>query len=327
MPYEYVRHPCQLQLKFFFQRTLWVHGNKEGIYSVDHHGGEFRCTWREEYKRLCRLGNALRGLGVEVGDKVGCFVWNTHRSGELSFAVPMTGCVFYPINIRYSREHFLYTINNSKDKVMFVDEDLIQLVEGLKDDLKTVKSYIIMTPSKRLPPTTLSPVYSYDELLEQSSDVYDFPDNIPENSLAVLSYTSGTTGLPKGIGWSPRSIILGCLGQCGVDQDEYSEEDVVLIPINLFPANGQNCGWATMMFGGRIIWPGPHPSSAGLLNLIEKEKVTYFRGATTIQAFVMQEWEKGKYDLGSLKKIRRGASAPNKALKEWRESKGERFAW
>ena len=325
--FEYVKQTYQLQLKPFFKRTLWVHGNKEGVYSIDHHGREFRCNWHEEYERLCRLASALKVMDVRPGDKVGCFAWNTHRAGELSFAIPMMGLVFHPINIRYSKEHLVHTINKSKDKVMFVDEDLIPLVENIKDDLNTVNSYVIMTPSDILPQTKLSPVYSYEEILYQASDTYDFPDDIPENALVVQCYTGGTTGLPKGIGWSSRSIVLGCLGQSGIDQDEYSEEDTVLISTNLFHANSQNFGWATLMSGGKLVWPGPHPSLSILLSLIEKERVTYLLGASTVIALAIQEWEKGSYDLTSLRKVRGGATAPSKAVMGWLDRRGIKFSW
>jgi fatty-acyl-CoA synthase len=105
---EYVKESYQMQLKPLLMRGVLYFGNREGVYSPDHGGGEFRCTWGEEYERICRLANALRNLGIERGDKVGTFAWNTHRNGELSFAVPMIGAVFHPSNIRYSRAHLIY---------------------------------------------------------------------------------------------------------------------------------------------------------------------------------------------------------------------------
>ncbi len=105
MAVEYVKETYQMQLKPLFMRACMFFGNKEGIYSRDHHGKEFRCTWREEYARLCRLANALRNLGIERGDKVGTFAWNTHRHGELSLAAPMMGAVFHPTNIRLGADH------------------------------------------------------------------------------------------------------------------------------------------------------------------------------------------------------------------------------
>ncbi len=327
MPVEYVKETYQMQLKPLLMRNVLYFGNKEGIYSPDHMGSDFRCTWREEYARICRLANVLRNLGIDRGDKVGSFAWNTHRHGELSFAVPMMGSVFHPTNIRYSREHLIYAINNSKDKVMFVDEDLIPLVEDVSDELKAIESYVIMTPSDKLPETKLSPVYSYEELLRQASPVYDFPDDIPENSLAMLNYTGGTTGLPKGIGWSPRSIVLSIFGIMGPDQVSLCEEDTVLPVVNLFHINAHNFALATAMVGGKLVWPGPHPSPEDQLNLIDKEKVTYFQGATAVLMFAMQEWDKGKYDLSSLKKVYSGSTAPNQALIEALDSKGLRLHW
>ena len=327
MPIEYVKETYQMQLKPLFMRAVSYFGNKEGIYSPDHKGGEFRCTWREEYERICRLADALRNLGIERGDKVGTFAWNTHRHGELSFAVPMMGSVFHPTNVRYGRDHLIYAINHSNDKVMFVDEDLIPLLEGVSGELTTIKSYVVMTPADKLPETKLSSVYSYEKLLLQASPTYDFPDDIPENSLAMLTYTGGTTGLPKGIPWSPRSIVLSMLGTNGPDQVAICEEDTVMPVVNLFHVNAHNFPLMIAMVGGKIVWPGPHPSPEDQLKLIEKEKVTYLQGATAVLNFALQEWDKGKYDLSSLNKVFSGAPAPNQALIEALENKGLRLHW
>jgi fatty-acyl-CoA synthase len=327
MDIEYVKETYQMQLKPLLMRSVWYFSNKEGVYSRDNEGGEFRCTWHEEYERMCRLANTLRNLGIEQGDKVGSFAWNTHRHGELSLTVPMMGSVFHPTNIRYSREHLIYSVNHSKDKIMFVDDDLIPLLEDVSDELETIKSYVVMTRLDRLPQTKLHPVYSYEELIRQASPVYDFPDDIPENSLAMLCYTGGTTGLPKGIGWSPRSIVLSVLGLVGPDQVNLCEEDTVMPVVNLFHVNAHNFALATAMVGGKIVWPGPHPSPEDQLYLIGKEKVTYFQGATAVLKFAVQEWNKGKYDLSSLKKVYSGSTAPNKTLIEELESKGLRLHW
>jgi len=327
MPIEYVKETYQMQLKPLLMRSVLYFGNKEGIYSPDHQGGEFRCSWRQEYERICRLANALRKLGVKRGDKVGTFAWNTHRHGELSLAVPMMGSVFHPTNIRYGRDHLIYAINHSKDKMMFIDEDIIPLLEDVSDELKSIECYVIMTPLDKPPRTKLSPVYCYEELLSQASPVYDFPEDIPENQLVMLNYTGGTTGLPKGIGWSPRSIVLSILGLIGADQVNLCEEDTVMPVVNLFHINAHNFALATAMIGGRLVWPGPHPSPEDQLRLINKEKVTYFQGATAVLMFAVQEWDKGKYDLSSLKKIYSGSTAPNQALIEALENKGLRLHW
>ncbi len=327
MPIEYVKETYQMQLRPLLMRAVLYFGDKEGIYSPDHQSEEFRCTWHEEYERICRLANALEKLGIEQGDKVATFAWNTHRHGELSYTVPMMGAVFHPTNIRYSREHLVYAINHSKDKIMFVDEDLVPLLEEISEELKTVELYVVLTPAEKLLKTKLSPLYSYEELLREASTTYDFPDDLPENSLAVLCYTGGTTGRPKGIGWSPRSIVLRCLGCSGADQEDFHEDDTVMPVVNLFHVNSHNFQWSTAMSGGKLVWPGPHPSPDDQLRLIEKEKVNYFQGASTVVMFAMQEWEKGKYNLSSLKKVFSGATAPNKALMEMMDKRGIKCHW
>ncbi len=316
-----------MQLKPLLMRGVLYFDDKEGIYSRDHHGRDFRCTWREEYGRLCRLANALKKLGVEQGDKIGTLAWNTHRHGELSLAVPLIGSVFHPINIRYSKEHLIYTINQAGDKVMFVDEDLIPLLEGISDELKTVESYVVMTPAKELPQTKFSPLYSYEELLHEASPTYKFPDDIPETSLVMLTYTGGTTGLPKGIGWSPRSIVLSLLGLNSPDQADLREGDIVMPAVNLFHVNAHNFALLTATVGGKLVWPGPHPSPEDQLELMEKEKVTYFQGASAVVMFALQQWEEGKYELSSLKKVFSGATAPSKALIEALDRRGIRCFW
>ena len=289
MSIEYVKETYQMQIKPLFMRAAMCFGDKEGIYSRDHDGKEFRCSWREGYERLCRLANALRELGINQGDKIGTFAWTSHRHAEISLAVPMMGAVFHPVNFRYGRDHLIHTVNHAKDKIIFVDEDIIPLVESIKDELNSVQSYIIMTPADKLPQTKLSPVYSYEDLLHHASAIYDFPDDIPENSLAMLTYTGGTTGVPKGIPWSPRSIVLSVLGLNLPDQLALTEEDTALLVVPLFHVNGQNLILIMAMMGGKIVLPGPNPSPDDILRIIEKEKVTCFGGVTVIINFALQQ--------------------------------------
>jgi len=184
-----------------------------------------------------------------------------------------------------------------------------------------------MSPSDKLPQTKLSPIYSYEELLRQALPAYDFPDDIPETSLAMLIYTGGVSGKPKGIAWSSRSIVLSVFGYIGPDQVNLCEGDIVMPVVNLFHVNSHNFALATAMVGGKIVWPGPHPSPESQLALIEKEGVTYFQGATTVLRSAVQEWDKGNYDLSSLKKVFSGATAPNQALIEALENKGLVLHW
>src|SRR5690606_23848716 len=124
----------------------------------------------------CRLANALDKLGVKTGEHVGSFAWNHHRHLELYFAVPCSQRVLHTVNIRLFKDQLVYVINHAEDKVLFVDEDLLPLIEALHSELKTVHTYVIMTDKKTLPQTSLPNAYLYEDLLAQASDEYEFPE-------------------------------------------------------------------------------------------------------------------------------------------------------
>ncbi|GFZ85875.1 hypothetical protein GCM10010978_27480 [Compostibacillus humi] len=117
-------------------------------------------TYREIGKRTRRLMSALKELGVEYGDRIGTLAWNHHRHLEIYFAAPGMGAVLHTINIRLSPEHIIYIINHAEDKVLFVDEDILPLVEKIKDQLPAVKAFIVMTDKEELPETNLKTLYS-----------------------------------------------------------------------------------------------------------------------------------------------------------------------
>src|SRR5690625_1390085 len=131
-----------------------------------------RFTYKEIGKRTRRLMSALHQLGINKGDKVGTLAWNTHRHLEVYFAAPGIGAVLHTINIRLSPEHIIYIINHAEDQVIFVDEDILPLVDKLQDHLKTVKAFIVMTDKEELPKNSLSNVYSYEELLKSGDESY-----------------------------------------------------------------------------------------------------------------------------------------------------------
>ena len=142
MSIEYVKETYQMQLKPLFMRGPEYFGDKNAIYSLDHEGMEFRCTWKEAYLRICQLANTLKKLGIVPGDKVGTLGWNSHRHMEVSFAVPMMGAVFHPANFRYSKEHLISTINHSEDKILFAEQDIVPLLEEISESLNTVECFI-----------------------------------------------------------------------------------------------------------------------------------------------------------------------------------------
>ncbi|HLQ72535.1 MAG TPA: AMP-binding protein, partial [Bacillota bacterium] len=161
-------------------------------------------TYREIGQRTRRLMSTMKELGVMKGDRVGTLAWNHHRHLEIYFAAPGMGAVLHTINIRLAPEDIIYIVNHAEDKILFIDEDVLPLIEKVQDHLKTVEAYVVMTDKTELPESTLQPIYSYEELLHTGDPTYKFTTDIDENDPAGMCYTSATTGKPKGVVYSHR---------------------------------------------------------------------------------------------------------------------------
>ncbi|MGE8203449.1 long-chain fatty acid--CoA ligase [Heyndrickxia sp. NPDC080065] len=276
--------------------------------------GVYRFTYKEIGQRTRRLASSLEKLGVKKGDRVGTLAWNHHRHLEVYFAAPGIGAVLHTINIRLSPEHISYIINHAEDQVLLIDEDIVPLVERVKDTLTTVKAFIIMTDKDKLPPTTLKPVYSYERLLESGDPEHQFLKDIDENDPAGMCYTSATTGNPKGVVYSHRGIVLHSFALGLADTTALSEKDSCMPVVPMFHVNAWGMPFAATWFGSRQVLPGPMFTPKLLAQFIQDEKVTVTAGVPTIWLGLLNELEHGDYDTSSLRAILCGGSAAPMAM-------------
>ncbi|NMH68140.1 long-chain fatty acid--CoA ligase [Bacillus sp. RO3] len=283
--------------------------------------GIHRLTYKEIGERTRRLAGALEKLGVEKGDRVGTFAWNHHRHLEVYFAAPGMGSILHTINIRLASEHISYIVNHAEDKVLLVDEDLLPIIEKCKDQLETVEAYIIMTDKEELPETTLEPVYSYEELLEEADPDFEFVKDLDENEPAGMCYTSATTGKPKGVVYSHRGIVLHSFAFGLADTVALSERDVVMPVVPMFHANAWGMPFAATWFGSTQVLPGPSFTPKLLAELIEEEHVTLTAGVPTIWLGLLNELESGSYATSSLRSIICGGSAAPRGMIKTFETK------
>lgn len=271
--------------------------------------GISRFTYKEIGQRTRRLASSLEKLGVSQGDRVGTLAWNHHRHLEVYFAAPGMAAVLHTINIRLSPEHIIYIINHAEDKVLLIDDDLLPLMEQIKDQLKTVEAFVVMTDNDELPETTLSPVYSYEKLLKEADPKYQFKNDIDENSPAGMCYTSATTGNPKGVVYSHRGIVLHSFAISLADTAALSESDRCMPVVPMFHANAWGLPFAATWLGTTQILPGPMFTPKLLAEFIETEKVTITAGVPTIWLGLLNELESGNYDTSSVRAVLCGGSA------------------
>ncbi|HZU72141.1 MAG TPA: long-chain fatty acid--CoA ligase [Acidimicrobiales bacterium] len=280
--------------------------------------GVERTTYGAWAERTRRLGGALDELGISATGRVATFAWNSTRHLELYFAAPCTGRVLHTLNIRLFAEQITYIANHAEDEVIFADRSLMALLWPLIDQLRTVRHVVVMDDGTGDVPDDPR-IIDYEELLDRSAQVeFGVRD---ENQAASMCYTSGTTGNPKGVVYSHRSVVLHSLGTMLVDSLAVREADVILPVVPMFHANAWGLCQAGVMAGASIVFPGRDLSPAAIADLVVDEKVTLAAGVPTIWMGVLPLLE-GR-DTSSLRAIPCGGSAVPRALSEaYREKLG-----
>ena len=305
-----------LTLQHALQRATRLFPRKEIVTET---GGEpHRYTYGEWGKRVAQLAGALQKAGATEGDRIATFAWNTYRHFELYFAIPCMGAVLHTLNIRLFEDQLVYIINNAADKIIFVDGDLVPVLEKLADQIPTVKLYVIMGDA---PYATgkLQPSVDYETFIADQPTTYEWPQ-LDENSAAAMCYTSGTTGNPKGVVYSHRSIYLHSMAVGLADGLSLSEHDVTLPIVPMFHANAWGVPHASAFTGSKIVFTGRFMDPMRVARLIERERVTLTEAVPTIWIGVLNLLGKERFDLSSLRAIVCGGSAVPQSLIEGLQS-------
>ena len=301
-----------LTLQHAFDRAERLFHRKEVVTQTE--GEPHRYTYADWSKRVRQLASAMHEIGIADGDRVATFGWNTYRHLELYFAAPCMGAVLHTLNIRLFAEQLVYIINDAQDKIIFVDGDQVPVLEKIADQIPSVKQYVIMGEAPYAS-EKLQPSVDYETFIADHSPTYQWPE-LDENAAAAMCYTSGTTGYPKGVIYSHRSIFLHSMGVGLADGPGLSEADVTMPVVPMFHANAWGFPHAAVMMGTKVVLPGRFMDPLRLVKLMEQERVTLASGVPTIWIGLLHLLDKEQFDLSSLRAIYCGGSAVPRALIE-----------
>ena len=296
-----------LTINSLIEHTNKFHPNTE-IVSRSIEGPIHRYTYAESYVRMNKLANALFRLGIRKGDRVGTLAWNGYRHFELYFGISGIGAVCHTINPRLFEDQLAYIINHANDKILFCDLSIVPILKSIVADISKVQSFVIMTDKENMSQVELENALCYEELIENESKVCDWPE-IDENDASSLCYTSGTTGNPKGVLYSHRSVVLHSFAVCASDGLGISARDTVLPVVPMFHVNAWGIPYACAMTGAKIVFPGDKMDGKSISDLLISEKVTFSAGVPTVWLMLLQHLSETLQKLPDLERTIVGGSA------------------
>ncbi len=308
-----------LSVPLLLRRTRALFGSQEIVWRRPDRSVQ-RYTYRECLERSGRLVQALHRLGVADGDRVATLAWNHARHLEAYYGVPSTGAVLHTLNLRLHPSDLAYIVNHADDSVVLVDDVLLPLWRKVAP-LTHVRHVVVMSDGGVKEPGTLD----YEDILA-GEDGNAFPfDDVDERLAAVLCYTSGTTGKPKGVLYSHRALVLHTLGVLLADALPCTERDRILPVVPMFHANAWGLPFSGALVGAAQVHPGPHLDPPSLLELLSAERVTFTSGVPTIWLGILQTLDAapGRYDLSALRTLAcGGAAVPEAMIRGFQERHG-----
>jgi fatty-acyl-CoA synthase len=299
-----------LTLQMVFERGTRLFPDREIVTGGS--GGVHRYTYRDFSQRVHRLANGLKALGLQPGDRVATFGWNHYRHLELYFAVPMLGSVLHTLNIRLFHDQITYIVNHAADRFMCIDRSLLPVIRKLQPTFESVERLIVIDDGGDNDP---GDALDYEAIVGSGGPHCEFP-RLDENEAAMMCYTSGTTGNPKGVAYSHRALTLHSYGACHVDTVGVSERDTVMAMVPMFHANAWGLPYASTFVGAKQVFPGNSMQPDSVLSLLQAEQVTLAAGVPTIWIGALPLLQAGKYDISSTTRIVVGGSAAPRSLIE-----------
>jgi len=282
--------------------------------------GTRRVTYAQVAQNAGRLAAALTRLGIEPGDPVASFCWNNTEHLEAYFGVPSMGAVLHTLNIRLPSAQVAQIVNHAADRIIIVDDTLVPLLAKIAGELPTVEAFIVNGPATSSDASAAAlegrvPVLRYHELLAAEEPGFGWPE-LDERDAALMCYTSGTTGDPKGVVYSHRSTYLHAMAVMSASVHGITEADRALAIVPMFHANAWGMPYAAFLSGATLHMPGPFLQPEHLTRFIATERTTVTSGVPTIWSAILDYGHDHDIDLSSLQIANSGGSAAPRVLLE-----------
>lgn len=310
-----------LTITSLIEHARLYHGKTE-IVSVETDGTVARTDWGETARNARRIADALDRLGVPRGARCATIAWNNRRHLELYFGGPGGGRVTHTINPRLTPEHLCFILGQARDEVLFFDRSFLALIGAIRARDNPVRHFVLMGPRDEAAAEAIEGLLFYDELLALGDADKPWPA-VDENDEASLCYTSGTTGRPKGVGYTHRSIVLHALGGNQPDGIGIAAHDTVLPVVPMFHVNAWGAPYIAALAGAKLVLPGPALDGVSLVRLIDDERVTVSLGVPTIWLGLLGALETSGSKAASMRRTIVGGSAlPPSMARQFRERYG-----
>ena len=280
-------------------------------------GANRRATFIEVADNAARLANGLRSLGIQGDQRVGTFMWNNQEHMEAYLAIPSMGAVLHTLNIRLFPEQVSYIATHAEDQIVIADSSVLPLLARCIVDMSTVHTVIVTGDGDASEIEAAGKtVLRYADVLAGGETTYDWPD-VDERAAAAMCYTSGTTGNPKGVAYSHRSMWLHSQAATGANLLALSANDIALVIVPQFHANAWGIPYAAFMAGADVVMPDRYLQAEPLVRAIEAEKPTMSGAVPTIWNDILNYLRANPgHDISSIQRIICGGSAVPRALME-----------
>ena len=278
--------------------------------------GKIRYTYRTLRNRIGRLASGLADLGVEAGQTVAVMDWDSHRYLEAFFAIPMMGAILQTVNVRLNAEQILYTLNHAGADVLLVNREFFPLLAPIAARLESVRHFVLIDDEHGAVEGPVAFAAEYEAMLAGADPDYAFED-FDENAQATVFYTTGTTGLPKGVRFSHRQLVLHTLGVAtsigtAAAGAAMRTNDVYMPITPMFHVHAWGFPYVATLLGLKQVYPGRY-LPATLLKLIVSERVTYSHCVPSIMQMLLSQPGSEAFDLKGWK-VLIGGSAMSETL-------------